>query len=129
MRNRSCSPTSRVSSVRCEVKQRESRFIPCLFHNTCQSKTNHKIGQIEKKKKRKRKKADRSKTRTMAVINPFQLYFSACAMDWRMQFAGSGGDRVSWVADRVHSCISLVLVVGKTSHFTATRWAEKITAV
>ena len=113
----------------CEVKQRESRFIPCLFHNTCQSKTNHKIGQIEKKKKRKRKKADRSKTRTMAVINPFQLYFSACAMDWRMQFAGSGGERVSWVADRVHSCISLVLVVGKTSHFTATRWAEKITAV
>ena len=47
VRNRSCSPTSRVSSVRCEVKQRESRFIPCLFHNTCRSKTNRNIGQIE----------------------------------------------------------------------------------
>ena len=39
-----------------------------------------------------------------------------------------GEERVSWVAGRAHSCTSLVLVVVKTSHFTATRWADKITA-
>ena len=32
------------------------------------------------------------------------------------------------VYGREHSCISLVLVVVKTSHFTETTWVEKITA-
>ena len=62
-------------------------------------------------------------------IDPFHLDFCACAMDWRVKSAGSRGEHVSWVAGRAHSCISLVLVVVKTSHFTATRWAQKITAV
>ena len=72
-------------------------------------------------------------------------------MDWRTRFAGSGGGgvgeewggvcvcvcgggggsvgggRVSRVAGRAHSSIfSLVLVVVKTSHFTATRWTERL---
>ena len=59
---------------------------------------------------------------------PF-LNLRACAVDWRTQFAGSKAERVSWVAGRAHSCISLVLLVVKTSYFTATRWAENITAV
>ena len=59
----------------------------------------------------------------------FHLDFRACAMDWRVKSAGSREERVSWVAGRVRSCISLVLVVVKNSHFTATRWAQKITAV
>ena len=62
-------------------------------------------------------------------INPFHLDFRACAMDWRVKSAGSRGEHVSWVAGRAHSCISLVLVVVKTSHFTATGWAQMITAV
>ena len=33
------------------------------------------------------------------------------------------------LAERRHSCISLVPVVVKTSHFTATRWVEKTVAV
>ena len=41
------------------------------------------------------------------------------------RFAGSTGERVSWVAGRAHSCISLVLTVMKTSHFTATRWRKR----
>ena len=98
VRNRSCSPTSRVSSVRCEVKQREIRFIPCLFHNTCQSKTNRNIGQIEETRSHCQKELKDVKTRTMVVIESFHLDFSACAMDRRIRFAGSGGERVSWVA-------------------------------
>ena len=47
----------------------------------------------------------------------------------RTRYSGSRRERLSWVAGRAHSCISLVLVVVKTSHFTATRWAEEITAV
>ena len=53
--------------------------------------------------------------------DPFHLDFRACTMDWRVESAGSRGEHVSWV--------SLVLVVVKTSHFTATRLAQKITAV
>ena len=68
-------------------------------------------------------------TERPGAIDPFHLNIRACVMDWRTRFAGSKGERVSWVAGRTHSCISLVLVVVKTSHFTATRWAEKITAV
>ena len=52
------------------------------------------------------------------TIDPFHLDFHACAMDWKAQSAGSRGEHVSWVADRAHICISLVLVVVKTSHFT-----------
>ena len=63
------------------------------------------------------------------ALDPFHLDFRACAMDWRVKSAGSNEEHVSWVAGRAHSCISLVLVVVKTSHFTATRWAQKITAV
>ena len=62
-------------------------------------------------------------------IDPFRLDFRACAMDWRVKSAGSRVEHISWVAGRAHSCISLVLVVVKTSHFTATIWAQKITAV
>ena len=62
-------------------------------------------------------------------VDPFHLDFRACTMDWRVKSAGSRGEHVSWVAGRSHSCISLVLAVVKTSHFTATRWAQKITAV
>ena len=40
---------------------------------------------------------------------------------------GGGGGGVSWVAGRAHSSIfSLVLVIVKTSHFTATRWTERL---
>ena len=61
-------------------------------------------------------------------IDSFHLDFRACAMDWRVKSAGSRGEHVSWVAGRARSCISLVLVVVKTSHFTATGWAQMITA-
>ena len=44
----------------------------------------------------------------------------------RVKSAGSRGEHVSCVAGPAHSCISLVPVVVKTSHFTATRWAQKI---
>ena len=64
-------------------------------------------------------------------------------MDWRTCFAGSevgvglgmnwggggggGGGLVSWVDGRAHSSIfGLVLVIVKTSHFTATRWTERL---
>ena len=57
------------------------------------------------------------------------LDFHACAMDWRVKSAESRGEHISWVAGRAHSCISLVLVVVKTWHFTVTRWAQKITAI
>ena len=63
--------------------------------------------------------------RCCVPLYPFYLG----ALDWRVKSAGSTGEHVSWVAGRAHSCISLVLVVVKTSHFTATRWAQKITAV
>ena len=63
------------------------------------------------------------------VLDPFHLDFSACAMDWRVKSTGSRGEHVSEVASRAHSCISLALVVVKTSHFTATRWTQKISAV
>ena len=66
----------------------------------------------------------------LKIEDLFYLKIRECAMDWRTQFAGSRGERVSWVAGVAYSCISLVLfVVMKTSHFTAIRWAEKITAV
>ena len=66
----------------------------------------------------------------MKAVDPFHLNLRACAMDWRTRFSGSRGEHVSWVAGRAHSFISLVLVVVKTaSHFTATRWAKKVTAV
>ena len=42
---------------------------------------------------------------------------------------GGGGGTRHWVAVRAHNCISLVLLVVETSHFTASRWAQKITAV
>ena len=51
----------------------------------------------------------------------------SCAMDGGMKSAGSRGEHVSWIAGPARSCISLVLVVMKTSHFT--RWAQKTTAV
>ena len=63
------------------------------------------------------------------ATDPFHLDFCACTMDWHVKSAGSWGKQVSWAAGRSHSCISLVLVVVKTSHFMATRWAQKITAV
>ena len=66
---------------------------------------------------------------TPVLNSPFHLDFRAHAMDWRLKSAGSRGEHVSGVAGRAHSCISLVLVVVKTSHFTATRWEQKITAV
>ena len=46
------------------------------------------------------------------------LDFRACAMDWRVKSAGSRGEHVSWVAGQAYSCISLVLVVVKTSPST-----------
>ena len=54
-----------------------------------------------------------------ALIDPFHLDFRACAMDWRVKSAGSRREHVGRVAGRAHSCISKVLVVVKTSHFTA----------
>ena len=50
-------------------------------------------------------------------------------LSWRTRFAGSMAECVSWVAGHTHNCISLVLVVVETSHFMATRWVEKITAM
>ena len=47
-------------------------------------------------------------------------------MDWCTWFAGSRGERVSWVAGQAHSCTSLVLIAVKPLHFMVTRWAEKI---
>ena len=44
------------------------------------------------------KRAEKCKSRTMVVIESFHLDFSACALDRRIRFAGSGGERVSWVA-------------------------------
>ena len=60
-----------------------------------------------------------------AIDQPFYLNLHACSIEWCMQFAGSMGERVSWVAGGALSCISLVLVAVKTSHFTATRWPVK----
>ena len=37
------------------------------------------------------------------LIDPFHLDFSACAMDWRAQSAGSREGHVSWLAGRAHS--------------------------
>ena len=66
---------------------------------------------------------------------PLSLRFSrmrnglACGNLPEVGGGGGGGEHVSGVAGRAHSCISRVLVVVKTTHFTATRWAQKITAV
>ena len=38
-------------------------------------------------------------------LDPFHLNIRACAMDWRTLFAGSKGERVSWVDGRAYSCI------------------------
>ena len=51
----------------------------------------------------------------------FHLNLRARATDWCMRFAGSRGERVSWVAGRANSCISLELLVVKTSHFKSRR--------
>ena len=73
------------------------------------------------------KSQHRKSTLEKKILPPLLQGFDA--MDWRVKSAGSRGEHVSWVAGRAHSCISLVLIVVKTSHFTAIRWAQKITAV
>ena len=60
---------------------------------------------------------------------PLSLKSSHICNGLAYAIARSRGERVSWVAGWAHSCISLVLVVVKTSHFSATRGAKKITTV
>ena len=56
-------------------------------------------------------------TTTESVLTDGGVTWNTCVL--------CAGEHVSWVAGRAHSCISRVLVVVKTSHFTATRWAER----
>ena len=63
--------------------------------------------------------------RILWSVDPFHLNFCACAMDGHVKSAGSRGEHVSWVASQAHSCIFLVLVVVKTSHFMVTRTGTK----